>query len=102
MTHDEIYFILEDRMVTYVRIVIYFRPQKEDPNRVRITTGGNLIKMPGDLTTRTSDLTTPKRLWNSILSTEGAKFAGFNIAIFYLGIDMERYEYMKMPVFLFP
>ena len=32
-----------DRVVTYARIMIDYRPQKKDPNRVRITTGGNLI-----------------------------------------------------------
>eukprot|EP00804_Cyclotella_cryptica_P010472 CCRYP_012303-RA/>CCRYP_012303-RA protein AED:0.45 eAED:0.14 QI:0/0/0/0.6/1/1/5/0/1176 len=61
------------RTVTYGRIVIDFHPQKADPNRVRITAGGNLIKdYPGELTTRTADLTTSKILWNSVLSTEGA------------------------------
>jgi hypothetical protein len=31
---------------------------------VRITSGGNLIDYPGELTTRTADLTTSKILWN--------------------------------------
>ena len=34
--------IPRDRVVTYARIVVDYRPQKEDPNRVRITAGGNL------------------------------------------------------------
>ena len=29
---------------TYGRIVLDHRPQKEDPNHIRITAGGNLIK----------------------------------------------------------
>ena len=44
MTHAEVANIPADRVVTYVNIVVDFRLQKEDPNRVRITAGGNLIK----------------------------------------------------------
>ena len=40
---------------TYAGVVVDFRPQKEDPNRVRITIGGNWIKYPGEVTTRTAD-----------------------------------------------
>jgi len=69
---------------------------------VRITAGGNLIEYPSELTTRTADLTTSKILWNSVLSTEGAKFMGIDISNFYLGTTMDRYEYMKMPLALFP
>ena len=68
MIHDEIDCIPEDRVLTYVRIVIGFCLQKEDPSRVCITAGCNLIRTPGDLTTRTAELTTSKILWNSILS----------------------------------
>ena len=58
MSHKEIAQISEDRIVTYARIVVDFRPQKKDPNQVQMTAGGKLIKCPGDLTTRTADLTT--------------------------------------------
>ena len=67
MTHDEIKRILKDRTVTYARIVVDYRPQKDDPNRVHITVGGNLIDYPFELTTRTADLTTSKILWNSTI-----------------------------------
>ena len=40
LTHDEIRCILKDRTVTYAQIVIYHRPQKDDPNQVRIMVGG--------------------------------------------------------------
>jgi hypothetical protein len=64
----------EGKAWTYARIVIDNRPQKEDPNQVQITAGGNLIKYKGDVSTRTADLTTSKLLWNSVLSTEGAEY----------------------------
>ena len=50
------------RVVTYANIFVDYLPQKEDPNRVRITSGGNLIIYPGELTTRTADITTSKIL----------------------------------------
>jgi hypothetical protein len=54
MTKEEIAKIPKDRTVTYARIVVDYRPQKADPNRVHITVGGNLIDYPGELTTRTA------------------------------------------------
>jgi hypothetical protein len=73
MAPEDIPTILKDQTVTYARIVVDYRPQKVDPNRVRITVGGNLIDYPRELTTRTADLVTSKILWNSTLSTEGAR-----------------------------
>ena len=75
MNLEEIKLIPKDSIVTYARIVVDFRPQKKDPNRVRITAGGNLIAYPDELTTRTADLTCSKILWNSVLSTKDAKYA---------------------------
>ena len=40
MPLDEIPNIPSDRIVTYARIVVDYREQKKDPNRVRITVGG--------------------------------------------------------------
>ena len=102
MTLEEIKNIPADRFVTYARVVVDFRPQKEDPNRVRITAGGNLIAYPDELTTRKADITIPKILWNSVLNTADARYATLDIANFYLGIPLDRYEYMKMPLNIFP
>ena len=72
MNLEQIQNIPADRVVTYARVAVDFRPQKEDPNRVRITAGGNLIAYPDELMTRTADLTVSKILWNSVLSTDDA------------------------------
>ena len=69
MTYEEIKKIPTDRVVTYTQIVCDERPHKSDPNKVRITVGGNLIDYPYELTTRTADLITTKSLWNSVIST---------------------------------
>jgi hypothetical protein len=102
MSHDELANIPKDRVVTYARIVVDYRPQKDDPNRVRITARGNLIITPEDVTTRTANLVTTKILWNSVLNTPNAKFACFNIKSFFLTAPLDCYEYMKMPLDIFP
>ena len=83
-------------------MVVDFHPQKPDPNRVRIIAGGNLIHYPGELTTRTANLTTSKILWNSVVSTDDAKYMFIDIKNLYLGTPLERYEYMSIPLQLFP
>ncbi len=86
----------------YACIVINHQPQKDDPNRVRITVGGNLINYPYELTTRTADIVSAKIMWNSVVSTPGAKFGGANINNMYLETPLDQYEYMQMPLSLFP
>eukprot|EP00804_Cyclotella_cryptica_P024014 CCRYP_020050-RA/>CCRYP_020050-RA protein AED:0.24 eAED:0.19 QI:0/0/0/0.8/0.25/0/5/0/1018 len=103
MTHAQVRDIPRDRSITYGQVVVDYRPQKDDPNRVRITAGGNLIKdYPGELTTCTADLTTSKILWNRVLSTKNAKFLGLDLKSFYLTAMLDQPEYMKMPLALFP
>ncbi len=73
MTHNEVKCIPKNQTVTYARVVINFRPQKADQHCIQITAGGNLINYPGILSTSTADLTTSKLMWNSVISTVGAK-----------------------------
>ncbi len=47
----------------------------------------------GSTSTRTADLTTSKLLWNSVLSTEGAKYMCLDIKNFYLTAALDYYEY---------
>jgi len=53
------------RDVTYGRIVASFRPEKEDPNRIRLTVGGNRIYFTGDCGTPTVGMLTVKLLHHS-------------------------------------
>jgi hypothetical protein len=78
-----------DRTVTYANVVVDYRPQKEDPHRIRITAGGNLINYPGELTTQTADITTSKLHWNSVLSTQEAKYMCLNLKYFYLSAPLD-------------
>ncbi len=78
-----------DRMVTYANVVVDFRPQKEDPHRIRITAGGNLINYPGKLTIQTADITMSKLHWNSVLSTQKMKYMCLNLKKFYLSAPLD-------------
>ncbi len=60
--------------ITYGRIVVDFRPQKDEPHRTRLTVGGNLINYPDQVSSPTSEIETIKFLINSVISTPGAKF----------------------------
>lgn len=102
LDHADIDNIPRDRTVTCARIVVNHRPQKEDPNRVRITVGGNLIDYPFELTTRTADMLSAKILWNSVISTVGARFACCDIKNMYLNTPLDRFEYMKMQLSILP
>ena len=73
-----------DKRVTYARFVCSERPQKTEVNRTRLTVGGNLINYPGEVSTRTSDLTTFKILCNAVVSDDDACFMGIDVKNFYL------------------
>jgi hypothetical protein len=85
------------KIVTYGRFVVDIRPNKSEIHRVRLTVGGNLIKYPGDVSTRSADLTTSKCLWNITISTDGARYMCLDVKNFYLGTQMDIFEYMRIP-----
>ena len=51
---------------------------------------------------RTTDLRVSKIPWNSVFSTDDARYDTLDMAIFYLGTPLDRYEYMIMPLSIFP
>ena len=63
---------------------------------MRITVGGNLLKDDQELTVRTADLTTSKVMWNSTISTPGARSMCSNINGFYLETPLPKKEYTRM------
>ena len=90
------------RKVTYGRIVVDFRPTKTEPNRTRLTVGGDKIDYPGTVRTDTADMVTAKLLLNSVISTPRARCCILDIKDFYLNNKLMRYEYMKMALKLIP
>ena len=103
MTHAKIKQAYADKVnFTYAKIVVDFRPQKEDSYQIRITAGGNLLTYKGNVSTRTADLSTSKLLWNSVLSTDGAKYMCLDIKKIYLTAALDYFGYMRMPLLVFP
>jgi hypothetical protein len=100
MSHNDI--IAYKGKYTYARVCLDHRPQKEDPYQIRITAGGNLIKYAGELSVRSADITTAKLLWNSVVSTKDARYICIDLKNFYLTANLEYFEYMKIPLSLFP
>jgi hypothetical protein len=70
MAHDEIrHALAAKKFFTYANLVVDYQSQKDDPHRIRITAGGNLIDYDGDASVHTDNLDTAKLHWNSVIST---------------------------------
>jgi hypothetical protein len=90
------------RIPTYVKFVCAHKPHKADPHRVRMTVGGNIIEYPGEVATRTADLTVTKATLNSVCSTNAALYMNMDIKNYYLGTPLERYKYVRISVSMVP
>jgi hypothetical protein len=77
-------------------------PEKDDPDRTRITIGGNRICYPGDVGTNTASLEPIKLLLNSVLSRKGAWFSTIDLKNFYLDTPMPDPEYVCIKLFDIP
>ena len=73
-------------------MVVDYQPQKEEPKWIGIAVGGNLFTYKGNTSTQTANLTTPKQLWNSVLSIDGARYMCINIKI-----SISRQPWIIMP-----
>jgi hypothetical protein len=94
--------IPKNKKPTYLQVVAAFRPEKTNPIQFRWTVGGDHIFYAADVSTKTADLTTAEILFNSVLSTPGARFLGIDIKDFYLGTPMKDFEYMRIPLHMLP
>ena len=72
----------KEKKATYLRVVCDYRPQKDLPERVRWTVGGNNIDYEGDKSTPTFDMITANIIYNIKISTPGARFMGIDIEDF--------------------
>ena len=88
--------------VPYFRIVCNIRPQKKETHIVRLTVGGDKITFDIPVYTPTSDLTTSKMHWNSIISTPGSKYLVVDVKNFYLDNIITKNEYYKICISLIP
>ena len=77
-------------------MVFEYRPDKDDPNRTRITIAGGHILVPFDVSTPTGSLELVKLVINSVLSWPKSRFAAFDIKNFYLDTPVENPEYVRV------
>ena len=82
--------------VTYGQFVCTVRPEKAEQNRTRYVIGGDRINYPGEVATPTAEMLVAKMLFNSVVSTVGAKFMTMDISDFYLQTPLKRPEYIRM------
>ncbi len=88
--------------VAHTRVVCDVRPTKPDPDRTRITIGGNTIDYIGNCGTKTASLETVKLIINSTLSTPNAQCATSDLANFYLNTPLDRPEYARIHISVMP
>jgi hypothetical protein len=82
--------------ICHTLVVCKVRPEKDDPDRTRITIGGSRICYPGDVGTNTASLELVKILLNSVLSRKGARFSTIDLKNFYLDTPMPDPEYVRI------
>jgi hypothetical protein len=64
--------------------------------------GGNLINYKSSTSVQPADLDTAKLDWNSVISTALVKYMCLDIKNFCLTTALKYFEYMKIPLPLFP
>eukprot|EP00804_Cyclotella_cryptica_P018248 CCRYP_005977-RA/>CCRYP_005977-RA protein AED:0.36 eAED:0.36 QI:0/-1/0/1/-1/1/1/0/334 len=84
------------KSVTFSKIVIVEHPQKKEKERMCLKVVGTYIDYPGNTAVTTSDLTTAKLLFNSVISTPGTTFHSGDLKNFYLNTPMDRPKYMRL------
>ena len=90
------------KKVTYGRLVCDIKEHKSETHQTRLTVGGNLIYFPGLLITPIETVTTAKFLFNSVISTPGAKCLVADVKNFYLNNDLPNPVYETSPSYYPP
>eukprot|EP00804_Cyclotella_cryptica_P010030 CCRYP_015426-RA/>CCRYP_015426-RA protein AED:0.44 eAED:0.58 QI:0/0/0/1/0/0/2/0/149 len=67
-----------------------------EPNHTRFKVGGDRINYPGEVATPTAKMLTAKLLFNSVISTSGAKFMTMDNSNFYLMTPLPHQEYLRL------
>ena len=92
----------KDKKVTYGIIVCKMKPEKEEKERTILKVGGNLLDSTGNLSAPTSSVTRAKYVFNSVVSTPGARCLLADINNFYLNNILPDPEFMRIPLKIIP
>jgi hypothetical protein len=74
------------------------QPKKKKKNRTQFTVGGDPINYPGAVATPTADMLLARLLFNSVISTKGARFMTIDIKNFYLMTPLKRPEFICISI----
>ena len=74
------------------------RPHKTETHRTKLTTGGNLIYYPGEVSTPISYLTTTKLHVNSAIPYVKSRYMCMDVKYFFLNNQMDRAEYIMIQI----
>ena len=96
------YQVPKDKKVTYGKIVCEVKPEKYETESTRLTVGGNLLDFTGNLSAPTPSVTTAKCVFNSVVSTPGARYLLANIKHFYLNNILPDPEFMRITLKIIP
>ena len=88
--------------ITYRQIVCNYQPGKAEPNRTRLTVGGDWINYLEDCRTPTAVLLNIKLMLNSIISMPNAKFMTMDIINVYFNIPLNLYKYICLKLAYIP
>jgi hypothetical protein len=86
----------QKRNVTYGQCVCTVWPKKAEPNRARFPVGGDRINYPGKVATPTAKMLVAIMLFNSVISTKGARFMTMGVSNFYLMTPLHRPKFIRM------
>ena len=82
------------KKVTYGNIVCEVKPETEEKERTRLTLGRNFLDLTGNFRAPTASVTTEKCVFNSVVSTPGARCLLADIKHFYLNNILPDPEFM--------
>ena len=87
-----------NKRVTYTNFICDLRSLKNEPERVRITVGGDQLFYAHDAGSPATDLLETKILLNSTIShaDRGAKFRTLDLENYFLATPMADPEYMRI------
>ena len=92
----------KDKKVTYGKIVCEVKQEKEEKEKARLTVGGNLLDFTGNISAPTASVAMEKFVFNSVVSTPGARCLLADIKHFYLNNISPDPDFIHIPLKIIP
>ena len=93
---------IDKSMSHMVKLFAMYDGKKDEVNRPRLAVGGHRINFEGECSTQAANLLIVELLFDCMVSTPGAIFLGLDLKDLYLNTLMDRREYLKVKLAIFP